>query len=99
MKTIAAFAAGAAALVAVVAPAQAKIVCRNGFQVVGGTEISTPYCRDNYLAHVARERGARVSDSAVRNNPNLKQEVCRLVGRDIRVQGACDSDGSGRDTR
>lgn len=98
MRTAALLAAIAAAA-ALVPPAEARIICRDGFQYVNGSYISTPYCRDNNLARVAREYGSNVSDSAVRNNPNLKQEVCRLVGRDIRVQSACDNDDSGRSGR
>jgi hypothetical protein len=74
------------------AGAEARIVCREGFQVVGGREISTPYCNDNYLAEVARARGIAVSDEAVRNSPSLKDEVCRQIGRDIRIQHYCDTD-------
>jgi hypothetical protein len=66
------------------------IQCDGDFQVVDGQEISTPYCRDNALAAVARERGFDVSDAAIRNNPERKQEVCRWIGSDIRTRPACD---------
>lgn len=74
-------------------PAEAAIRCNGRYQIVGGQELSTPYCGDNYLAAVAREYGTRVSDAEIRNNPNKKLEVCRLVGRDIRVQDICGPSG------
>jgi hypothetical protein len=76
--------------------AEARIVCHEGYQVVDGQEISTPYCNDNYVAAVARSRGVKVSDEAVRNNPAKKDEICRAMGSDIRIQHYCDTD-SGRD--
>src|SRR4051812_10587842 len=72
-----------AALVALSTAANAGIVCHDGYQVVGGSEISTPYCRDNVLARVARGHGREVSDAAVRNNPGLKDELCRFLESDI----------------
>jgi hypothetical protein len=84
-------------LVATSTSAQA-IRCNGNFQVVNGQEISTPYCRDNALAAVARERGLSVSDATVRNNPARKQEICRWIGSDIRTRPACDEvlpDGDG----
>jgi hypothetical protein len=76
--------------------AQAHIVCHEGYQVVEGQEISTPYCNDNYVAAVARDRGAKVSDAQVRNNPAKKDEICRWIGGDTRLAGYCNSSG-GRD--
>jgi hypothetical protein len=56
-----------------------------------GQPISTPYCRDNYLlASVARKYGFKVSDAAIRNNPSRKEEICRYIGSDIRVQTASE---------
>jgi len=70
--------------------AQAKIRCNGPFQIIKGHgQLATPYCGDNYLGKVAREYGMRVSDRAIRNNPNRKEEVCRLVGHDTRVQDIC----------
>jgi hypothetical protein len=69
--------------------AEAAIACRGGFQRVQGNDISTPYCQDEYLAQVAQQYGVRTSGSRIRGNPNHKREVCRLVGRDIRVQQTC----------
>ena len=80
--------------------AYAHIVCHNDFQVVNGREIATPYCQDNTLAQVSRGYGRRVSDAEVRNDPGLKDELCRYFGSDIRVKSACASskgqDGEGR---
>jgi len=80
--------------------AYAHIVCHDDFQVVNGREIATPYCQDNTLAQVSRGYGRRVSDAEVRNNPGLKDELCRNFGSDIRVKSACASskgqDGEGR---
>lgn len=77
------------------AAAQAKIVCKNGFQLVAGNLIATPYCQDALLAKVAREYGRKASDARVRNNPNYKREVCRFVGHDIRVSEHCLQENPG----
>jgi hypothetical protein len=77
--------------------AQAGIVCRDGYQVVNGQEISTPYCVDNYVAAIARKHGMKVSDAEVRNNPAAKAQVCRFISSDIEVRESCNSsDGRGR---
>lgn len=87
----------AAAPVFVAAPAEARIKCVNGFQIVNGSPISTPYCQDNLVAQVAREHGMKVSEAEVRSNPNFKRHVCQFVGRDIRVYQACiDANSTGR---
>ncbi|MBR2535861.1 MAG: hypothetical protein IKE66_07285 [Hyphomicrobium sp.] len=86
------------ACVAVSAPA-AAIECRGGYQVVQGNLLSTPYCQDALLAQVARQYGFRTSAAAIRQNPNHKREICRFVGRDIRVQENCitaNPNGRGR---
>jgi hypothetical protein len=72
--------------------AEARIVCREGYQVVNGQEIATPYCGDNYVAEVARKHGFKVSNEAIRNNPSLKNQVCRYIGSDIRIKHDCDVD-------
>ena len=78
-------------------PADARIKCVNGNQIVQGTPLATPYCQDELVAQVARERGMKVSGLAVRNNPHVKRDVCRFVGRDIRIQLACiDANSMGR---
>lgn len=73
------------------APAQAAPKCQGQFQYnkAAGGMISTPYCRDNYLASIARAAGMRVTNAQVRTNPNRKREACRLVGYDPRVQNIC----------
>ncbi len=80
-----------AGLALAAAPAQARITCQNGYQVVDGNLIATPYCQDSLLAQVAREYGTRVSARTIRNNPLRKRDVCRLVGQDIRVQTNCNA--------
>jgi hypothetical protein len=91
---------GLAAVVLTVAGPALAIECNKGYQRVQGQDLATPYCQDNYLAEVARSFGVRTSAEAIRNNPSTKREVCRLVGRDIRVQSNCASvDGSGRGGR
>lgn len=76
-----------AVALAIASPASA-ITCHGDYQVVNGQEISTPFCRDNALADVARQTGFRVSDLEIRNNPAKKQEVCRFLRGDIRVHVA-----------
>lgn len=88
-----------AVLVAATSSARA-IDCDEDYQIVQGKPVSTPYCRDNYLAAVARTYGYKVSDSTIRNNPSRKAEICRFIGSDIRVQTACEEVLPGpRDTR
>lgn len=91
-RSIATFAAAGALMVLAVTPqpAKARINCQGPYQVVQGSLIITPYCSDNHLAYVAnRFYGMHVSAAAVRHNPNIKEEVCRLVGTDSRVLDAC----------
>lgn len=79
------------------APAEARIACSKGFQAVNGSPIATPYCQDQYVAQVARTYGIKVSDEAIRNNPNLKRNVCQTIGRDNRIFLACiDANSGGR---
>ena len=77
-------------------PAEAAIKCSQGYQIVNGSPIATPYCQDNLVAQVAREYGFKASESAVRNNPNFKREICRYVGRDNRLTTACVNENTGR---
>lgn len=73
------------------------IVCRDEFQVVNGQEIHTPYCADGNIAKVARESGWKVTAKQIRQQPGLKEDVCRNIGHDNRVYIDCsqylDSDG------
>lgn len=71
-------------------PAEAKIACSKGYQMVQGYPLATPYCQDAYVAEVAREYGVKATAEAVRQNPNYKREVCRLIGSDIRIKENCD---------
>ncbi len=87
MYKIATAALAAATLTAT--PAAAKIQCRDGNQLVAGSWISTPYCRDNQVAEVARQHGFQVSSAAIRNNPNYKRRICRFIVDDIRVTESC----------
>ncbi|MGL4395741.1 MAG: hypothetical protein ACRCS9_04295 [Hyphomicrobium sp.] len=91
-----ALALGAGLIGAIATPADAGsrgLRCKGGFQVVAGQLIATPYCQDELLATVARDHGMRASADKIRWNPNYKREVCRLVGRDIRVQEHCGQTG------
>lgn len=72
-----------------IAPASARIVCKNGVQRSSGQWIVTPYCQDKLLAKVAREYGVRVSDKTIRNNPNKKRSVCQFIGHDTRIHHIC----------
>ncbi len=96
--TIVGFAAALSALAFMPNPA-AAIDCRDGYQLVQGNRLATPYCQDALLAAVARQYGFKTTAAAVRNNPNHKREICRFVGRDIRVQENCitaNPNGRGR---
>src|SRR5690349_10828145 len=87
----------AAPLVFMAGPnAEAAIKCKNGYQIVNGSEIATPYCQDNLVAQVARQYGFKASEAEVRNNPNYKRELCRFVGRDNRLTTACVNENTGR---
>lgn len=75
--------------------AEAAIVCKDGFQKSGGTWISTPYCNDADLAHIARKHGVRISDSELRNDASKKYEICRFLGSE-RTGAYCPDSGAGR---
>jgi len=90
---------GLAALPAVlpISDAQAAIRCKEGFQLSGGSWISTPYCNDAHLAQIARRHGVRVSDAEIRANPNRKYEVCRFLSGSPTARDYCpDEGGNGR---
>lgn len=72
-------------------PAVAKIKCQGPYQVISGELIATPYCSDAYLARVARSYGFKYSGHDLRRSFSKKQEVCRLIGQDIRVSDYCRS--------
>ena len=71
------------------------IRCLDGSQLVAGNYISTPYCKDELLAQVARSYGMKAPADKIRYNPNFKREVCRFVGYDIRVQDNCLNEAPG----
>jgi hypothetical protein len=79
------------ATVAIAQPASsAGIKCLNGFQVVNGARLSTPYCQDQLVAEVARQYGMPATADRIRNNPNYKRYVCRFIGQDIRIKESCE---------
>lgn len=85
-----ALATGLTLATAPLANVEARIRCNGPWQIVPGVgEISTPYCEDSNLASVARTYGIRVSAAEIRNNPATKSRVCRMIGYDNRVSGAC----------
>ena len=73
-------------------PASA-ITCRQGYQLVNGQWLATPYCQDELLAQVGREHGFHSTAEHIRSNPNYKKELCRFVFGDIRVQENCITAG------
>jgi hypothetical protein len=70
------------------AAAQA-IECDRQFQVVDGQRLATPYCADQYLGQVARDRGLKVTDGDLRQSSGAKTDVCRQIGMDDRVRTIC----------
>ncbi|WP_333794814.1 hypothetical protein [Hyphomicrobium sp.] len=79
---------------ATVSPAEARIVCKDGFQLSGGAWISTPYCNDEYLATVARRHGVNVSGNELRSDQGAKDEVCRFLSGNPTARDYCPDDGS-----
>lgn len=80
--------------VVMVPAAEARIVCKDGFQLSDGAWISTPYCNDEYLAQVARRHGDNVSGSQLRADQGAKDEVCRFLSGHPAAQDYCPDDGS-----
>jgi hypothetical protein len=77
----------------------AAIDCKNGYQLVQGSYLATPYCQDALLAAVARDYGMGATAAEIRANPNYKRRICRFIGQDIRVQENCQTinpNGRGR---
>jgi len=89
-----AFGLAAVSSVAAVPSAEARIACKDGFQLSGGNWISTPYCNDEYLAEIARRHGVKVSGNDVRANPNKKYEVCRFLSGSPAARDYCPDEGS-----
>ena len=67
----------------------AKIKCKGIFQVTKNGLISTPYCQEEEIARVARSYGWKVTAAQVRNDPLKKVYICRALGNDNRLKGAC----------
>lgn len=86
-------------------PAQAKIYCKGEYQVIRGAGLqSTPYCEMKNLYKVARgSYGISTTFARLRNYVSEREEVCRAIGHDHRVYGACTpyriDSGSRRYTR
>jgi hypothetical protein len=78
-----------ALLLSYATPAAAKIRCQGIFQVNKSGLVSTQICRDRQIARVARSYGWRVTDDEVRNKPLKKVQICRALGGDTRLKGAC----------
>jgi hypothetical protein len=79
----------ALATIFVACDAEARILCRDNFQITKHDAISTPYCQERQIARVARSYGMDVTDEEVRNNPNTKVYLCQTIGSDIRLKGSC----------
>jgi hypothetical protein len=69
--------------------AEAAIQCDGNYQNVSGQPVSTLYCREMNLAHVARSFGWHVSVDQIRYSESTKAQVCRAIGFDNRVQEVC----------
>jgi hypothetical protein len=69
--------------------AEARIPCDGNYQIVQGYPISTPYCREQNLAKVARTFGWRISAQEIRYSESKKAQLCRAIGFDNRVQEIC----------
>lgn len=92
------FAAGVMLLGTGVLPASAAIQCDGRFQLIRGIGWHTSnYCENTYLARIARSYGWKVSNYSVRENPALKEEICRHIGFDTRLIGICGGSGNGND--
>lgn len=63
------------------AVAEAKITCKDGFQLSAGNWISTPYCNDEHLAEIGRRHGFKVTGAELRRDYGKKDDLCRSVGR------------------
>ncbi len=64
--------------------------CDGNFQYVQGGWTSTPYCRADQIARVARESGVRTSAEALLAHPATAEELCRFLDADFRVHPACE---------
>lgn len=85
MKTLTLLASAVVMTLAATGPARAAIKCDGDYQVVGGHEVATPYCEDNYTATVAQTYGLHVTKQEMRDNPARRSEVRRMIGYDLRL--------------
>jgi hypothetical protein len=70
--------------------ADAAIRCEGNFQIVSGSLVATPYCREWNLAYVANTAyGIRVSFQEMRYSESKKRQVCNAIGHDNRVSEIC----------
>jgi hypothetical protein len=88
-KIIASTALGAGLLMLAHGGAEAAIVCEGNFQIVNGYPVSTPFCREANLAHVARTYGWQISLRDIRSSESKKAQLCRAIGYDNRVHETC----------
>jgi hypothetical protein len=97
-KIIASAILGAGLLALAHGGAEAAIRCDGNYQNVSGQPVSTLYCRETNLAHVARSFGWHVTAESIRASESTKAQVCRAIGFDNRVQEVCApfrTDGGG----
>lgn len=88
-KIIASAILGAGLLALAPGGAEAAIQCAGNFQLVRGQPVSTLYCQEMNLAHVARGYGWRITADAIRYSESTKAQLCRAIGFDNRVQEVC----------
>jgi len=88
-KIIASAILGAGLLALAPGGAEAAIQCDGNYQNVSGQPVSTLYCREMNLAHVARSFGWQVTAEKIRSSESTKAQVCRAIGFDNRVQEVC----------
>lgn len=86
MKPLALLAAAASLAIAGTSaePASAAIKCEGPNQVTRHGLISTPWCEDNYLAHLAG-----LSPAAVRRDPRVKERACERAGGNLSLSRTC----------
>ena len=69
------------------APVNAAPKCKDSYQFIKGHGwIATPYCGDKWLAQISGYSFAKI-----RNDPSVKERVCQLYGRNIKVRSICGS--------
>ena len=61
--------------------------CKDGFQLIKGLWIATPYCGEIWLAKVSG-----YSVRAIRNDPSARQLACQMYGSDPKVASLCGPD-------